>query len=192
MRALAKNIEDNLPHVCLDCWSPNFNIARDPLWDRILETTGEDPFLTGVFGGEYTKGLQRNEDIDSGYLQAIATLKHYAGCSLESYGDTSRHNFNAIVSNYDAATTFFPAWIRSVKLCQAKSVMCSYNEFNGVPSCGSKYLLNDVLREVWGFGGYVSSDYGAVEDIYANNRHSFVPTGEESWPSKLLAMLIPA
>ena len=82
LRALwAQNVPENhkseLPHVGLDCWSPNINVARDPRWGRALETTGEDPLVNGVFGALYTRGLQTSED-DARFLQAVVTLKHFA------------------------------------------------------------------------------------------------------------------
>ena len=177
LEGVGENHENNLPHLGLDCWSPNLNIARDPRWGRILETTGEDPYLTGEFGGAYTSGLQLNPEIDADHLQAIVTLKHFAAYSVENYGNESRHTFNAVVSDYDAASTFFPAFKAAVTEGDAKGVMCSYNEFNGVPSCGNDWLLKDVLRgdlENGGFGfdGYVTSDSGAVEDIYKTHKYN--------------------
>jgi len=177
LEGVGENHANNLPHVGLDCWSPNLNIARDPRWGRILETTGEDPYLTGAFGAEYTSGLQSNVDVDPDHLQAIVTLKHFAAYSVEDYGPESRHTFDAVISDYDAATTFFPAFKVAVKEGDAKGVMCSYNEYNGIPSCGNEWLLKDVLRgdvESGGFGfdGYVTSDSGAVEDIYATHKYN--------------------
>jgi len=168
-----ENRDDNLPHLGLDCWSPNININRDPRWGRNLETPGEDPYLNGQYGAWHTKGLQEGED--SRYLQAIVTLKHWDAYSLEDAGGgpgmPRRHNFNAIVSKADLAGTYFPAFKTSVRDANAKGVMCSYNAVNGVPSCANKFLLEDVLRKEWGFSGYVTSDSGAVEDIYSQHHY---------------------
>jgi len=175
-----ENHNDNLPHLGLDCWSPNININRDPRWGRNLETPGEDPFLNGQYGAWHTMGLQEGED--ARYLQAIVTLKHWDAYSLEDGGGgpgaPNRHNFNAIVSNADMAGTYFPAFKTAVKQGSAKGVMCSYNAVNGIPSCANKFLLQDVLRTAWNFSGYVSSDSGAVEDIYAHH-HYLNTTAEE-------------
>jgi beta-glucosidase-like glycosyl hydrolase len=163
---------DNLPHLGLDCWSPNININRDPRWGRNLETPGEDPFLNGEYGAWHTRGLQEGED--ARFLQAIVTLKHYDAYSLEDAGGKpgpSRHNFNAVVSVGDLAGTYFPAFKAAVRQGNAKGVMCSYNAVNGVPSCANKFLLQDVLRDTWNFSGYVTSDSGAVEDIYAQHHY---------------------
>ena len=185
LQGVGENHADNLPHVGLNCWSPNINIARDPRWGRVLETTGEDPVLTGAFGEEYTLGLQQSDDPDlQRYLQAVVTLKHFAAYSVESYEGVSRHDYDADVSPYDAATTFFPAWRQSIRYGQARGVMCSYNEVNGVPSCASSFLLQDVLRGPaegggFGFDGYVTSDSGAIQDIYDNASHGYANFPEE-------------
>eukprot|EP00051_Salpingoeca_urceolata_P028265 m.485929 g.485929 ORF g.485929 m.485929 type:complete len:823 (-) comp24071_c0_seq1:75-2543(-) len=163
------------PHAGLDCWSPNINIARDPRWGRNMETPGEDPYLNGLFGAQYTKGLQEGED--SNYLQAVVTLKHWDAYSLETSDGHTRHNFNAIVSNQTLANTYWPAFKASVQTGGAKGVMCSYNSINGVPTCANP-MLTKVLRDTWGFEGYVTSDTGAVADIYGG--HHYVSTPEEA------------
>ena len=77
--------------------------------------------------------------------------------SLENSDGFERHNFNAVVSNYGLATTYFPAFRQSVVRGGAQGVMCSYNALNGVPTCASPFL-RDVLRGEWGFSGYITSD----------------------------------
>ncbi|GMH92933.1 hypothetical protein TL16_g12494 [Triparma laevis f. inornata] len=195
LQGVGENHDGNLPHIGLDCWSPNINIARDPRWGRTCETTGEDTFLTGVFGTEYTRGLQENTELDSDYLQAVVTLKHYAAYSLDNYANPAkpdepsvqRHNYNAVVDPYDAATTFFPAWEMTVKESNPKGVMCSYNEYNGAPSCANKWLMKDVLRDKFGFDGYITGDSGAVEDIYVEDAHNYTDTPEEGIAAALEA-----
>eukprot|EP00931_Biecheleriopsis_adriatica_P070744 TRINITY_DN44536_c0_g1_i1.p1 TRINITY_DN44536_c0_g1~~TRINITY_DN44536_c0_g1_i1.p1 ORF type:complete len:877 (-),score=200.93 TRINITY_DN44536_c0_g1_i1:62-2692(-) len=169
---VGENHQDNLPHLGLDCWSPNININRDPRWGRNLETPGEDPYLNGQYGVWHTKGLQYGED--KRYLQAVVTLKHWDAYSLEDGGGKgapTRHTFDAVISKADLAGTYFPAFKAAVREGGARGVMCSYNEVNGVPSCANKFLLQDVLRTAWNFSGYVSSDSGAVEDIYAKHHY---------------------
>ncbi|KAJ1454892.1 family 3 glycoside hydrolase, partial [Pelagophyceae sp. CCMP2097] len=155
----------NLPHLGLDCWSPNININRDPRWGRNLETPGEDPYLNGEYGRVHTLGLQNGQD--GRFLQAAVTLKHFAAYSLEDGGGASRHSFDAVCPKADLAATYFPAFKTAVR-AGAKGVMCSYNAVNGVPSCASAFLLRDVLRKAWGFDGYVTSDSGAIQDIAEN------------------------
>ena len=84
----------NLPHLGLDCWSPNIGIVRDPRWGRNLETPSEDPLVCGSFGTEVTRGLQEGED--ARFMQAIVTLKHFDANSLEgpwgAHGHINRHS----------------------------------------------------------------------------------------------------
>eukprot|EP00466_Bigelowiella_natans_P002901 jgi/Bigna1/35876/e_gw1.11.102.1 len=163
--------ESNLPHIGLDCWSPNIGVVRDPRWGRNLETPSEDPLVCGYFGSEYSLGLQNGED--DRFLQAVTTLKHFTANSLEgpwnqdgSYGgNMTRHTVDPSISMYDLHSTYLPAFKRAVEEGEAKGVMCSYNAINGVPSCANNLLLQDILRDTWGFDGYVTSDSGAVADI---------------------------
>ena len=179
LQNVGEDHQSNLPHIGLDCWSPNINIVRDARWGRNLETPGEDPLVNGLYGAFYTIGLQNGSD--PRYLQAVTTLKHYDANSLEGTwdkdgkydlknGTLNRHTFNAVISKYDLASTYLPAFRRSIVDGGAQGVMCSYNAINGVPSCANSLLLKDLLRDTWGFNGYVTSDSGAVTDI-SNNHH---------------------
>jgi xylan 1,4-beta-xylosidase len=153
----------------LDCWSPNINIARDPRWGRNQEVASEDPLINGDFGAWYTKGLQYPTDGDPDHIKVVVTLKHWDAYSLEDSDGSTRYNFNAVVSNAALQGTYFPAFKKSVLFGNAKGVMCSYNALNGVPTCASSFLTQ-VLRDTWGFDGYVTSDSGALENI-ANDHH---------------------
>ncbi|EGZ24680.1 family 3 glycoside hydrolase [Phytophthora sojae] len=153
------------PHLGLDCWSPNININRDPRWGRNTETPSEDPLVNSKYGVAYTRGLQEGKRQDPRFLQAVVTLKHYAAYSYENYGGVNRMEFDAIVSPYDFADTYFPAFRSSVVDGNAKGVMCSYNSVNGIPMCANKELVETLLRGTLGFDGYVTSDSGAVEAI---------------------------
>mgnify|MGYP000064843839 FL=1 len=143
----------------LTFWSPNINIFRDPRWGRGHETYGEDPYLTGVLGGEFVKGLQGN---DPNYLKVVATAKHYA---VHSGPEPLRHEFNAKVSERDLRETYLPAFRTLVKDAGAYSVMGAYNQFRDYPCCASPELF-DILRNEWGFKGYVVSDCWAISDFY--------------------------
>ena len=166
----------NQIHIGLDCWSPNININHDPRWGRNQEVPSEDPMINGEFGSLYTVGHQRAEQ-EGRYLQGITTLKHWDAYTLETSDGFTRHNFNAVVDNATLAETFFPAWKAAVSNAKAKGVMCSYNALNGIPTCASPFL-KDVMRNVFEFDGYVTSDSGAVKDIY--NNHKYVATPEEA------------
>lgn len=153
-------------------WSPNINIFRDPRWGRGMETYGEDPYLTGEMAVQFVKGLQGN---DSKYLKTIATVKHLA---VHSGPEPDRHTFNALVSDYDLRETYLPHFKKSVIEGKVYSVMCAYNRFRGDACCGSDPLIQQILRDEWGFKGLMVSDCWAVPDMY--NFHKIVATPEEA------------
>ena len=156
----------------LTFWSPNINIFRDPRWGRGHETYGEDPYLTGEMGVNFVKGLQGD---DPKYLKLVATPKHYA---VHSGPEKDRHHFDAVVSKKDLRETYLPAFEKCVKEGKAASVMGAYNRTNHELCCASKTLLQDILRDEWGFDGYVVSDCGAIDDFH--NHHKVTKTPQES------------
>jgi beta-glucosidase len=155
----------------LTFWSPNINIFRDPRWGRGQETYGEDPYLTARMGVAFVKGLQGD---DPRYLKTIATPKHYA---VHSGPESERHVFNAMPPERDFQETYLPAFRAAITEGKAGSVMCAYNSVDGEPVCANKRMLTEMLRESWGFKGYVVSDCDAIADIYKN--HKFAKTEEE-------------
>jgi len=156
----------------LTFWSPNINIFRDPRWGRGQETYGEDPYLTAQMGVVFAKGLQGD---DPRYLKLVATPKHYA---VHSGPESARHHFDAQIDERTMRETYLPAFEACVKEANAASVMGAYNRVNGEPCCASPTLLEKILRQEWGFDGYVVSDCGAIYDIYAH--HKVVDTPEEA------------
>ena len=156
----------------LTFWSPNINIFRDPRWGRGHETYGEDPFLTARMGVAFVKGLQGN---DPDYLKVIATPKHFA---VHSGPEPERHQFDAKTSERDLWETYLPAFEDTIKEAHAFSVMCAYNRYQGEACCGSDILLNEIMRNQWGFKGYVVSDCGAIRDIHQH--HQLVDSPEEA------------
>lgn len=160
--ALAKSFHDR--YFGLTHWSPNVNIFRDPRWGRGHETYGEDPYLSGRLGVEFCKGLQGD---DPKYLKLVATPKHYA---VHSGPELERHTFNAVVSKRDMHETYLPAFKACVQEGKAVSVMGAYNRTNGEVCCGSPTLLQKILRDDWGFDGYVVSDCGAICDFHAHHK----------------------
>ncbi len=156
----------------LTFWTPNINIFRDPRWGRGQETYGEDPYLTGQMGVAFVKGLQGD---DPKYLKTVATSKHYA---VHSGPEAERHHFNAVASERDMRETYLPAFEATVRDAHVTSIMGAYNRTNGEACCASPTLLLKILREEWGFDGYVVSDCGAIRDIYAN--HKLVETPQEA------------
>lgn len=148
----------------LTFWSPNVNIFRDPRWGRGQETWGEDPFFAGEMAAEFVKGLQGDHPK---YLKAAACAKHYA---VHSGPEKDRHTFNAIVSKHDLYDTYLPAFKKLVTEAKVEAVMGAYNRTLGEPCCGSKLLLEDILRGEWGFEGHVVSDCGAMTDFHVNHK----------------------
>lgn len=144
----------------LTFWSPNVNIFRDPRWGRGHETFGEDPYLSGLLGTQFVRGIQGEDDT---YLKAAACAKHFA---VHSGPEHLRHSFNAEVSEQDLRETYLPAFQTLVKEAGVEAVMGAYNRTNGEPCCGSKRLLVDILRGEWEFQGHVTSDCWAIKDFY--------------------------
>lgn len=155
----------------LTFWSPNVNIFRDPRWGRGHETYGEDPYLTGELGKAFVDGIQG----DGEYLKAAACAKHFA---VHSGPEAVRHKFDAKASKKDMRETYLPAFEKLVKDSDVEGVMGAYNRTNGEPCCGSKTLMQDILRGEWGFDGYYVSDCWAVRDFHTN--HMVTDTAEES------------
>lgn len=151
----------------LTMWTPNVNIFRDPRWGRGIETYGEDPYLSAAMGVAVVKGLQGPEDTKYNKLHACA--KHFA---VHSGPEWNRHSFNAEnISKRDLYETYLPAFKALVQDAKVKEVMCAYNRFEGDPCCGSKRLLNYILRHEWGYDGIVVADCGAIADFYKPNAH---------------------
>lgn len=155
-------------------WTPNINIFRDPRWGRGMETYGECPHLTGELAVQFINGIQGD---DSKYYKAIATSKHFA---VHNGPESTRHSFNAKVSEHDLRNTYLPAFEKTVKESDVASVMCAYNRLEDLPCCGSSPLLNDILRNEWGFDGYVVSDCWALVDFYNEGHHEVVQTEAEA------------
>ncbi len=145
----------------LDYWCPTVNMGRDPRWGRNDENFGEDPYLAGKLAAAYVRGLQGN---DPKYLKAVSTPKHFAA-------NNSEYNRCNGSSDMDEATLreyYLPVFERCVREGGAYSIMTSYNRVNGVPSSANEHLVREILREEWGFKGYIVSDDGAVGDVGPN------------------------
>lgn len=142
--------------------SPNINLFRDPRWGRGQETYGEDPVLTGMMAAEYVKGLQG----EGKYRKTDATLKHYA---VHSGPEADRRGFNVDISEQEMLSNYLYAFEYCIKAADPSAVMCAYNAVNGEPCVASPSLLQKILRDRFGFKGYVESDANGVE--YLNKYH---------------------
>jgi beta-glucosidase len=153
----------------LTFWSPNVNIFRDPRWGRGHETFGEDPYLTSRMGVRFVKGIQGH---DENYLKAAACAKHFA---VHSGPEDIRHSFNAEASLQDLYETYLPAFEACVKEGHVEAIMGAYNRTNGEPCCGSRLLLQDILRKKWDFQGHVVSDCWAIKDFHEGHHVTETP-----------------
>jgi len=140
-------------------FTPVLDLGRDPRWGRTEETYGEDPFLVARMGVAAINGLQgRSWMIDRHHV--LATMKHFAAHGQpESGTNTAPVN----ISERELRETFLVPFEAAVKEAHVGSVMASYNEIDGIPSHVNPWLLNRVLRQEWGFRGYVTSDGGGLQ-----------------------------
>ena len=153
----------------LSFWTPNINIFRDPRWGRGQETYGEDPLLTAQMGLRVVRGLQGKDADDAGYYKLHACAKHFA---VHSGPEKIRHSFNVEdLPARDLWETYLPAFKRLVQEGGVQQIMCAYQRFEGDPCCGSNRLLQQILRDEWGFKGLVVSDCGAISDFWQPGRH---------------------
>ncbi|MDR0700150.1 MAG: glycoside hydrolase family 3 C-terminal domain-containing protein [Tannerella sp.] len=153
----------------LTFWSPTVNMARDPRWGRTPETYGEDPFLSGVLGAAFVKGLQGN---DPKYLKIVSTPKHFAVNNEEH----NRFEANPQVSERLLREYYLAPFEQCVREGKAASIMTAYNAINDVPCTANPWLIQKVLREDWGFDGYVVSDCGGPALLLSG--HKYVKTQE--------------
>ena len=155
----------------LTVWTPNVNIFRDPRWGRGQETWGEDPYLTSRMGVAVVNGLQGPADAKYDKLHACA--KHYA---VHSGPEAKRHYFNVEdLDPRDLWETYLPAFKVLVQEADVKEVMCAYQRLEGEPCCGSERLLQQILRDEWGFKYVVVSDCGAIGDFFHQGLHETHP-----------------
>jgi beta-glucosidase len=160
--------QENKRFMSLSVWTPNVNIFRDPRWGRGQETYGEDPYLTSRMGVSVVKGLQGPET--SRYKKLLACAKHFA---VHSGPEWSRHQLNlADVDLRDLRETYLPAFKALVQQADVREVMCAYQRLDDEPCCGNSHLMQDILRNEWGFKYLVVSDCGAITDFYTSHKVS--------------------
>ncbi|KAH0875236.1 hypothetical protein HID58_072598 [Brassica napus] len=183
----------NVGAAGLTFWSPNVNIFRDPRWGRGQETPGEDPTLVSKYAVAYVKGLQGTDGGDPNRLKVAACCKHYTAYDVDNWKDVNRYTFNSVVRKrehlypYYMDDTFQPPFRSCVVDGNVASVMCSYNQVNGKPTCADPDLLSGVIRGQWKLNGYIVSDCDSVEVIYASQHYTKTP--EEAVAKSMLAGL---
>jgi beta-glucosidase len=148
--------------------APVVDVARDPRWGRIEETYGEDPYLVGTMGVAAIRGFQ-GDALPLGPEKVFATLKHFTGHGQPENGTNVGP---AEISERTLRENFFPPFKHAIAELPIQAVMPSYNEIDGVPSSGNRWLLTDVLRGQLGFKGATTSDYFAIRELIT--RHHVV------------------
>jgi len=159
---------ENRRFLSLSVWTPNINIFRDPRWGRGQETYGEDPYLTSRMGVSVVRGLQG--PAEAKYRKLLACAKHYA---VHSGPEWSRHRLNLHnVNPHDLWETYLPAFKSLVQQAGVRQVMCAYQQLDDEPCCGNNRLLQNILRDQWGFKYVIVSDCGAVTDFFTTHKVS--------------------
>lgn len=170
---------NNAGRAGLDFFTPNINPFKDPRWGRGQETPGEDAFHVAQYVFNLINGLQGGID-PRPYFKVAADCKHFAAYDLESWEGIDRFHFDAKVTLQDLSEYYLPSFQSCVRDAKVASVMCSYNSVNGVPACASSYLLQDILRDFWGFDDdrWVVSDCDAINNIFST--HNFTSSFTEA------------
>jgi len=160
--------QDNKRFLSLSVWTPNVNIFRDPRWGRGQETYGEES-LSDVTHGciccERTSGTIRCK-----ISELLACGKHFA---VHSGPESSRHSINLNnIDQRDLYETYLPAFKALVQDADVREIMCAYQRLDDEPCCGNTRLLQNILRDDWGFKYMVVSDCGAISDFYRSHNVS--------------------
>lgn len=143
-------------------YSPILDIAQDPRWGRVVECYGEDPFLVGQLGKQMIQSLQKHN--------LVATPKHFAVYSIPVGGRDGKTRTDPHVAPREMRSLYIEPFRMAFQEAGALGVMSSYNDYDGEPVTGSHFFLTQILRQEWGFKGYVVSDSEAVEFIHSKHK----------------------
>ena len=146
------------------CWtfSPMVDICRDPRWGRMAEGGGEDPYLGSEISAAMVKGYQGDDLTDKNTI--MACVKHFALYGAPEAG----RDYNTVdMSHLSMFNNYFPPYKAAIDV-GVGSVMTSFNVVDGIPATGNKWLMTDVLRDRWGFDGFVVTDYTAISEMIAH------------------------
>jgi len=152
-------------------FAPMIDISRDPRWGRIAEGFGEDPYLTSVMGTGMIKGFQG--DILNNFNSIMACPKHFVAYGAAEGGRDYNSTF---IPERLLRNVYLPPFEAAVK-AGASSIMCSFNDNDGVPSSGNEFILKQVLRKEWGFNGFVVSDWASIKEMI---NHGFAADEKEA------------
>ena len=140
-------------------YSPMVDISQDARWGRVAEGSGEDPWLGCRIATAMVRGLQGDDLSDPAAV--IACVKHFALYGAPSGG---RDYHTVDMSRREMEETYFPPYRAAVE-AGARTVMTSFNVIDGIPASGNRWLLTDLLRDAWGFDGWIVTDYSAVSEM---------------------------
>ena len=138
-------------------FSPMVDVARDPRWGRVAEGYGEDTYLASVMGAATVRGYQGNDSI----VRMAACVKHFAGYSASEGG----RDYNSTwIPEVQLRETYLPPFKAAID-AGSLSIMCAFNDLNGVPASGNKHLNVDILRNEWQFDGVLVSDWASLQNM---------------------------
>jgi beta-glucosidase-like glycosyl hydrolase len=162
----------------LTYWAPTVNLDRDPRWGRTDEAFGEDPYFVGQMAGQFIDGYQGNNQDGSsqtGYLKVASTAKHYALNNVED----NRTGISSDVDDTELRDYYTAQFRDLVEQAHVAGLMTSYNAINGTPSVSDTYTTNELAQRTYGFGGYITSDCGAVGTNWRQfpGGHDWAPPG---------------
>lgn len=148
------------------CWtfSPMVDIARDPRWGRASEGVGEDPFLGSAVARAFVYGYQGRDPMHYATDEIMGCVKHYA---LYGAAEAGRDYNTTDMSRQRMYNDYFPPYKAAVE-AGVGSVMASFNEVDGIPATANRWLMTTVLREQWGFEGFVVTDYTGISEMIAH------------------------
>src|SRR3954470_2816998 len=140
-------------------YSPMVDVSHEPRWGRISEAGGEDPYLNSVYAAARVKAAQGHDY--SAPDKVVTSVKHYA-----AYGQTEGgRDYNTTDMSPQRLRNFYLPPFKAAVDAGADTVMCSFNAINGVPGCANKETETDILKNEWGFDGFIESDYTAVQEL---------------------------
>ena len=143
-------------------FSPMLDVARDPRWGRVAEGSGEDPYLDVQMGLAMVRGYQGDDLSDPTALAAC--IKHFVGYGAAEGG---RDYNTTVITERMLRNTYFPAF-KATAEAGAATLMTSFNEIDGIPSTGNKWLLKDILRDEWGWDGMIVTDWNSAGEMIAH------------------------
>ncbi|SEN80319.1 glycoside hydrolase family 3 C-terminal domain-containing protein [Actinacidiphila rubida] len=179
----------------LTFWAPTVNMDRDPRWGRTNESFGEDTYLASTMAEAFVNGYQGQTLTGrpmTPYLKVAATAKHYALNNDEN----SRHTQSANTTDANIRDYYTKQFANLVEKAHVSGVMTSYNAVNGTPAPADTYTVNELLQATYGFGGYTTSDCGAIGDVYSSGGHDWAPPGwttnGTTWTNTATGRQVPA